>query len=278
MADGQPVTTGTPAGVGGAPDAGAPATPAVLPVSGAESASGVTPPPPASFQPPAQAPAPVTPPTPAPVAPAPAAAPVPVAEAPKTGSPSDPENRIRELQSRGDRLQTDLDRRNQAYVALETQKRELEAQLQQTVGERSAVLNTAAEKVQTAMTEQEQLKAQNEELAGKLARLEAIRTNPELSAYADFLPVTTDAAKLAEAVETLKAARQRDLAAVSGAMGGGVAGRPPAGAPPPLAPGAPPTATDVRARLLAAKTPDEFTQLAKELSLEFQAALRPPGT
>ena len=270
MADGQPVTTGTPAGVGGAPDAGAAATPAVPSVSGAGSASGTPPP---SAPPAAPAPAPVAPP-PAP-APAAAAAPAPPPEPPRSGSPSDPENRIRELQSRGDRLQADLDRRNQAYVDLEHAKRTLESQLQQTVGERSAVLNTAAEKVQTAMTEQEQLKAQNADLTGRLARLEALRANPELSEYADILPVTTDAAELARAVETLKAARQRDRAAVSGALAAGVQ---PAGAPPPLAGTAPPSATDIRARLLEAKSPAEFTQLAKELALQAQAAARPPGT
>jgi hypothetical protein len=268
MADGQPVTTGTPAGVGGDAQA-APATPAVPSVSGAASASGAPPPPPAPPVAPPAPPAPL-PPTVAPVA----MAPVP-AEPPRTGSPSDPENRIRELQSRGDKLQADLDRRNQAYVDLENAKRQLEAQLNQTVGERSAVLNTAAEKVQTAMTEQEQLKAQNAELAGKLARLEALRANPELTEYAELLPVTTDADALAKAVETLKAARQRDRAAVSGSLSAGV---PPAGAPPPLAPGTPPTAPDIRARLLEAKSPAEFTQLAKELSLQVQAAQRPPGT
>lgn len=277
MANGEPVTTGTPAGVGAAPDAGAPTTPAVPSVSGAASTPEAPAPPPAA---PPTPPAPTPPPQPTPApTPAPAPTAAPAAEAPRTGSPSDPENRIRELQSRGDRLQAELDKRNQAFVALEERSRAVEAELNSTKGERSAVLNTAAEKVQTAMTEQEQLKAQNAELAGKLARLEAVRSNPELAAYADFLPVTTDAEKLNEAVETLKAARQRDLAAVSGSLSAGVQGHPATGAPPPIATGAPPTTTtDIRSRLMAAKSPDEFTQLAKELSLQIQAAQRPAGT
>jgi hypothetical protein len=117
---------------------------------------------------------------------------------------SDPEQRIRELQSQADRARAEL-------LKMTRRAQEAEEQLKAALAERTQLLTSAAEAAQKAMDENANLKQELEQTRGELARLKLLQQRPELLPYADLLPATTDEQKLAEMVERLEQARQRDL-------------------------------------------------------------------
>lgn len=119
------------------------------------------------------------------------------------------EQRIRTLMSEKDKA---LHERNVAITA----QTDLQKQLTDLQTQSSSAMGQAASAAQQAIDENKRLSARIGTLEGELLRARTLLEHPDLTPYAEFIPVTGDEAKQREAIEKLKAIREQDLARVRG--------------------------------------------------------------
>ena len=121
-----------------------------------------------------------------------------------TRLPSDPESRIRNLQSLADRMRAERD-----GIALERDR--LQGLLAGNSSQAAEALTTAADNVREAHERAGVLEGEVATLRAELLRARFLQGRPELLPYAELLPVTNDESVLAAAADRIAAARQRDL-------------------------------------------------------------------
>jgi len=133
------------------------------------------------------------------------------------GSPNTPdvsallanqEQRVRDLMSQKDRA---INERNQVisqYTALQNQYAELQQQS-------STALAAAADTNHQAITQVQQLQAENAQLKGHLQRSQALEQHPELLPYKEFVPVTGTPEEQLAAITKLQEIRQQDMQRIS---------------------------------------------------------------
>jgi hypothetical protein len=118
------------------------------------------------------------------------------------------ERRARELQSIADRAKEDAAR---AAAALAAREQELQA----LKDSQKSIIDGAASAAQEAINRSRELEQRLNKAEAETAKAEALLQHPELRPYAAFIPATTDQTQMAQFIETFKAARQADLAAVT---------------------------------------------------------------
>jgi hypothetical protein len=170
--------------------------------------------------------------------------------------PSDPEARIRNLQSELDRTRANLN-------ALTLEKATLMNQVETTATERETAIATAAEATRMAMTKSQTLEQENATLKAEATRLTFILAHPDLAPYAKLIPSTTDEGQLNAVAAEIINARNADIEALRTQVRT-------AGAPPPANPARPTgtlSAQEIDRQLKdALRDPKRFEQTLKELA------------
>lgn len=120
---------------------------------------------------------------------------------------SDPDVRIRNLQSELDKAKTQAN-------TLVLEKSTLQNEIAAARSEKNSAIEQAASATRAAMTRSEESERENATLKARLARAEFLVANADLAAYSSLVPETTDKAQLDAVAREIRAARQRDLEAL----------------------------------------------------------------
>jgi hypothetical protein len=116
------------------------------------------------------------------------------------------EKRLSDLMSAKDKALASEQRAVQDRLRLQQEKDSLEAQ-------HASMIAASTKSIQDALDRSREFEEKSRVALARAAKMEKLLAHPELAAYASLIPDTDDMAKLDQAIETLKATRERDIQA-----------------------------------------------------------------